>query len=168
MRLDFFPNRIEEPDSQAVEIERLARGCRFPYWFPYRVSVRIPDTEIAIFRTRLFVISGHGSVSIFRTRLFDILLSVEVEREDVAGRFLAFCVAVDALDASYQTSFLKNFQMFVQSRARHFAVVGKHVLAGIATASILVVPIREVPQNQLGSRFQSSLLDSPVRGVMAH
>lgn len=168
MRLDFFPNRVEEPVGQAVEIERLARGCRFPYWFPYKVSVRNPDTEIAIFRTRLFVISGHGSVSIFRTRLFDILLSVEVEREDVAGRFLAFCVAVYALDAPNETSFLKNFQVLVQSRARHFAVVGEHVLAGIATTSILVVPIREVPQNQFGSRFQPSLLDSPVRGVMAH
>jgi len=168
MRLDFFPNRIEEPDSQAVEIERLARGCRFPYWFPYRVSVRIPDTEIAIFRTRLFVISGHGSVSIFRTRLFDILLSVEVEREDVAGRFLAFCVAVDALDAPYQTSFLKNFQMFVQSRARHLAVVGQHILARIAPACILVVTIRQMPEDKLCRRLQSALLDSPICSVVAH
>ncbi|OJJ11523.1 hypothetical protein BKI51_07205 [Alphaproteobacteria bacterium AO1-B] len=165
-----FHALIHAPANVPARVQ--ATRKRVLYRFPYRVCVRNPDTGRAQIRTRTARRSGHGiglgPLSGIRTgalgRKGD---KIGFKAQLVTGCLLLIGLRVAPLFPADQAAPFQVLQMQVQGGAAHFAVPRQGFLFG-KTAVIRIVPVTQVPKNDLGRRFQAALQDRPVGRLVAH
>ena len=96
-----------------------------------------------------------------------LLGKVDLETENVAGRFPPLWTLPGPPKRADQTRLFQPAQLDVQRGARDFGIGGQLVLRRKA-AGPEGVPVAEMPKHKLGCGEQSSLLDRPVGGQFAH
>jgi hypothetical protein len=89
-----------------------------------------------------------------------------LEAEEVPGRPLAFRVFGEAPFAADQPGLFQLVEVHVQAGAGDFGI-GRQLVLRWETPVIWVVPVAEMPEDDLGRRRQPALLDRPVGGTMA-
>ena len=112
----------------------------------------------------IFLHDFNKSVAAFRRWLLRESL---LEPDDIAGGKAPMAVGIMGAHAVDQAQSLQRRQMIVQGRDRYFRILGQS-RRGRETAEILVVPVAQIPQHDLGCRLQPALLDGPVGGGVAY
>ena len=127
---------------------------------PSDPSVQILDTAFRQIWTRLW---GRPMSRIWTWLWGKFLL----EAEEVPGRPLAFRVFGEAPFAADQPGLFQLVEVGVQAGAGDFGI-GRQLVLRRETPVIRVMPVAEMPEDELGRRRQPALLDRPVGGSMAH
>lgn len=90
-----------------------------------------------------------------------------LKAEEVPGRPLAFRVFGEAPFAADEPGLFQLVEVGVQAGAGDFGI-GRQLVLRREAPVIRVVPVAEMPEDELGRRRQPALLDRPVGGAMAH
>ncbi len=166
--------RASAPRHSAGSLARRARVTRGSnYWFfTYRVSVQILDMAFREIWTWLLPISMSGfwkwvGAGFGVERQFRLRRKLGLEAEKVPGRLPPVgALGVASLPAD-QPGLFQLVEVHVQTGAGDFGI-GRQLVLRREAPVVRVVPIAEMPEDELGRRRQPALLDRLVGGSMAH